>query len=164
MIRYDYVKTRREDLKPYPENTKGLSRLLIKTYTCINVWVYRMSSGRWMKTFPGGFPICLVTTTGAKSGKKRRIALIHLPLGEQKLLVASQGGADTHPTWYHNVKAHPEVEIQTGAERRRYRARQVSDEEKRGLWPHLLSFYPAFDEYQARTDRNIPVFVCEPMG
>ena len=108
MIRYDYVKTRREDLKPYPENTKGLSRLLIKTYTCINVWVYRMSSGRWMKTFPGGFPICLVTTTGAKSGKKRRIALIHLPLGEQKLLVASQGGADTHPTWYHNVKAHPE--------------------------------------------------------
>ena len=51
-----------------------------------------------------------------------------------------------------------------GAERRRYRARQVSDDEKRGLWPHLLSFYPAFDEYQARTDRNIPVFVCEPMG
>jgi deazaflavin-dependent oxidoreductase (nitroreductase family) len=163
MIRYDYVKTRREDLKPYPESTKGLSRLLIKTYTRINVRVYRASNGRWMNTFPGGFPICLVTTTGAKSGKERRIALIHLPLGEKKLIVASQGGADTHPTWYHNVKAHPEVEIQVGAERRRYLARQVSDEEKRELWPHLLSIYPAFDEYQARTDRNIPVFLCEPV-
>lgn len=164
MIRYDYVKTRREDLKPYPENAKGLTRLFIKTFTRINVWVYRLSKGRWMNTFPGGFPICLVTTTGAKSGKPRSIALIHLPLGDKKLMVASQGGADTHPTWYYNVKAHPEVEIHFGAERHRYRTRQVSDDEKRELWPHLLSLYPAFDEYQARTDRNIPVFVCEPVG
>ena len=62
MIRYDYVKTRRENLKPYPENTKGLTRFFMKAFTRINVWVYRASKGRWLNTFHGGFPICLVTT------------------------------------------------------------------------------------------------------
>ncbi len=164
MIHYDYVKTRREDLKPLPDNAKGLAHLFLKTFTHINVWVYRASKGRLFNTFPGGgFPICLITTTGAKSGKPRSIALIHLPLGDNKLLVASQGGSDSHPTWYYNVKANPEVAIQFGAERRSYRARHVSDDEKRNLWPHLISLYPDYDQYQARTDRNIPVFLCEPI-
>jgi deazaflavin-dependent oxidoreductase (nitroreductase family) len=161
VIRYDYVKTRREDVKPLPENYKGLIRAFIKTFTRINVWVYKLSGGRLLNKFPGGFDICIVGTTGAKSGKRREIALIHLPYGKAKLLVASQGGADTHPTWYHNVKAHPGIDIMFGAEKHAYRARQVSDDEKRDLWPHLLSIYPPFDEYQARTDRNIPVFLCE---
>lgn len=160
MIRYDYVKTRREDVKPLPEKHQGLIRAFIKTFTRINVWVYKWSRGRLLNKFPGGFDICIVGTTGAKSGKRREIALIHLPYGEDKLLVASQGGADTHPTWYFNVKAHPEIEITVGAGKHAYRARQVSDDEKRALWPHLLSIYPPFDEYQARTDRNIPVFRC----
>lgn len=161
MIRYDYVKTRREDVKPYPASAEGISRVLIKAYTRLNVWVYKLSRGRWFNTFPGGFPVCIITMTGAKSGKRRDIALIHLPLGEDKLIVASQGGASTHPVWYYNVKANPEIDIMVGADSHRYRARQVSDDEKRDLWPHLLSLYPDFDEYQARTDRNIPVFRCQ---
>ena len=75
--------------------------------------------------------------------------------------MASQGGADTNPSWYYNVKAHPDISIMFHADRRRYRARQVDDEEKRALWPHLIAIYPEFDTYQARTDRNIPVFRCE---
>ncbi len=160
MTRYDYVRTRREDVKPLPKQHMGLVRAFLKTFTRINVWVYVATGGRLLNRFPGGYPICVVSTRGAKTGKRRDIALIHLPYGDDKLMVASQGGADTHPTWYYNVKAHPEVSIRVGAEQHRYRARQVSDDEKRALWPHLLSFYPPFDEYQARTDRNIPVFRC----
>jgi F420H(2)-dependent quinone reductase len=161
VIRYDYVKTRREDVKPLPKKNQGLIRAFLRTFTRINVWVYKLSKGRLLNKFPGGADICIVTTTGAKSGKRREIALIHLPYGNDKLLVASQGGADTNPSWYNNVKAHPEIEIMFHADRHAYRARQVSDDEKRALWPHLLSIYPDFDEYQARTDRNIPVFRCE---
>ena len=159
-MRYDYVKTRREDVKPLPRKYSGLIRLFIRTFTRINVWVYKLSRGRLLNKFPGGFDVCIVTTVGAKSGRRREIALIHLPYGKDKLLVASQGGADTHPSWYYNVKAHPAIEIQFHAEKHAYRARQVSDDEKRALWPHLVSIYPDFDEYQARTDRNIPVFRC----
>lgn len=110
-----------------------------------------------------GYPVCVVTTTGAKSGTIRRIALIHLPHGNNKVLVASQGGMEKNPVWYHNIVAQPEIQIMVDGEDRAYRARQVSDEEKATLWPHLLAMYPDFDEHQARTDRNIPVFSCQPL-
>lgn len=161
MTRYDYVRTRREDVKPLPTKYPGLVRAFIKAFTRINVWVYVWTKGRLLNKFPGGYDICIVTTRGAKSGKQRDVALIHLPYGKDKLLVASQGGADTNPSWYYNVKAHPEISIMFHADMRRYRARQVDDEEKRALWPHLVAIYPEFDAYQARTDRNIPVFRCE---
>ena len=104
----------------------------------------------------------MVGTTGRKSGKRREIALIHLPWKDSILLVASQGGMEQNPVWYYNIKAHPEIDVMIGGQRRNLLARQASDEEKRELWPHLLSLYPDFDEYQARTDRNIPVFICSP--
>jgi len=84
-------------------------------------------------------------------------------MGEQKLLVASQGGMERHPVWYYNLKANPDIEIMVGGDKRSYLAEQVSPERKRELWPHLLSLYPDFDEYQARTDRDIPVFLCSPV-
>ena len=76
-------------------------------------------------------------------------------------MVASQGGMYKNPVWYHNIVANPEILIMVDGQERAYRARQVNDDEKAALWPHLLSLYPDFDEYQARTDRNIPVFSCE---
>ncbi len=163
MTEYDYVKTRREDVDPIPEKHIKLVKFVMRWASRLQVAVYRMSKGRLMRNFIGGYPICVVTTTGAKSGKQREIPLIHLPHGDNKLLVASQGGMSRNPVWYHNVKAHPEVRILVDGVEKRYRARQVSDEEKAALWPHLLSLYPDFDEYQARTDRNIPVFSCEPL-
>jgi deazaflavin-dependent oxidoreductase (nitroreductase family) len=164
MPAYDYVTTRREDVKAIPDEHSDIIRKIIRNYTRLNVWVFKKSQGRLMKKFPGGFPICVVETTGAKSGQKREIALIHLPLGDDVLLVASQGGMEKNPLWYHNIAAHPDITIMVAGKTREMRARQVNDEEKRELWPHLLSLYPDFDEYQARTDRNIPVFRCSEVA
>lgn len=163
MSDFDYVKTRREDVKPIPEKQVPVIRRVMRWATALQVAVFRGTGGRLMNKFLGGYPVCVVTTRGAKSGKQRRIALIHLPHGDNKLLVASQGGMPSHPAWYHNVVAHPDIQIMVDGEEKDYRARRVSDEEKAQLWPHLLSLYPDFDEYQARTERNIPVFCCEPV-
>lgn len=162
MIEYDYVRTRRADVRPIKDTQEPAIRFMMRWATKLNVAVFRASKGRLMNKFLGGYPVCIVTTTGAKSGKTRRIALIHLPHGENKLLVASQAGMEKNPVWYHNIVAHPNIRIMVGGEEKNYTARQVTDEEKAALWPHLLSMYPDFDEYQARTDRNIPVFSCQP--
>lgn len=163
MVEYDYVKTRREDVPEIKKSQVPMVRFVMRWATKLNVAVFRASKGRLMNRFIGGYPVCIVTTRGAKSGKIRRIALIHLPHGDNKLLVASQGGMDKHPLWYHNIVAHPDIQIMVDGQELNYHARQVSDQEKADLWPHLLSLYPDFDEYQARTDRNIPVFSCEPV-
>ncbi|NRB41806.1 MAG: nitroreductase family deazaflavin-dependent oxidoreductase [Pseudomonadales bacterium] len=161
--KFDYVKTRREDIDEIPAKIVPLIRAFMKNYTRFNVWVYKKTNGKFMKNFPGGFPICIVTMIGRKSGQAREVALIHLPMGEKKLLVASQGGLDKHPVWYHNVKANSAIDIMVAGQKSSFVATQANDEEKRDLWPHLLSLYPEFDEYQARTDRDIPVFICDPV-
>ena len=134
---------------------------VLKTFTRFNVWVYRLSGGRLMNKLAGD-PICLVTMTGAKRGQRRTIPLMYVPDGDSVLLVASQGGAAMHPVWYHNLIAHPDIEVEQGGERRRLRARQVDEEEKVRLWPICVSHYAPYEDYQRRTDRSIPVFRCEP--
>ena len=89
--------------------------------------------------------------------------MIHVPQGEDELLVGSQAGLDRDPAWTHGVRANPEVTITFAGRGRRYVARQLDANEKREVWPHLCSIYPAYDEYQARTDRDIPVFRCTPI-
>jgi deazaflavin-dependent oxidoreductase (nitroreductase family) len=163
MVKYEYVKTRREDVQPIKERQVPLIQAVMRWATKLNVAVFRMSKGRLMNKFIGGYPVCVVTSTGARSGKIRRIALIHLPSGDDKLLVASQGGMDKNPLWYHNLIAHPKIQIMAEGTEKNYIARPVNNEEKAALWPHLLSLYPDFDEYQARTDRDIPVFRCKPL-
>ena len=160
MIEYDYVTKKRNEVQEFPKRGMGFIRAILRWVTRFQVAVFRASKGRMLNKFVGGYPICVVTTRGAKSGAIRRIALIHLPHGEDKLMVASQGGMDKMPAWYYNVNANPEVQIMVGGDEKTYLAERVSDEEKASLWPHLLSLYPDFDEYQARTDRNIPVFRC----
>lgn len=161
--KHPYVKTRRADVDEIPAKAIPFVRKMMKFYTRLNVWVYKKSNGRLMKNFPGGYPICVVTMTGKKSGLPREVPLIHLPRGEQKIIIASQGGLEKNPVWYYNLKANPEISILFGGQQARYRARQVSEAEKAEMWPHILSLYPDFDEYQARTDRDIPVFLCDPI-
>ena len=161
MVKYDYVKTRREDVMQYKESQLPAIKLVLKWTSKFQAGVFRLSKGRLMNSFLGG-PVCMVTMTGAKSGKTLRLPLIHIAHGDNKLLVASSGGMPKNPAWYYNLKANPEIHIMADGEDRPYQARQVSDEEKAELWPVLLAVYPDFDEYQARTDRNIPVFSCEP--
>jgi deazaflavin-dependent oxidoreductase (nitroreductase family) len=164
MTKYDYVKTRREEVRPISKSKAAGFKRQMDLYSKLNVWVYRLSFGRLMNTAMGGYPICIVTFVGMKTGRKRRIPLIHVPDGENEILVGSQAGLDRDPVWTRSVRANPEVSITFAGHSRRFRARQIDDDEKRECWPHLCSIYPAYDEYQARTDRNIPVFRCRPVG
>jgi len=161
--KFPYVKTRREDVQEIPANAVPFTRFMMKNYTRFNVWVFKKSRGRLLKKFPGGYPICVVGMTGVKSGVRREVALIHIAKDKDIILIASQGGLEKNPVWYNNIKGNPNVDIMiAGGEKKDYLARQVSEEEKAQLWPHILSVYPDFDEYQARTDRAIPVFLCTP--
>lgn len=151
-----------EGVQPFPEAALRIVKPIMKWFSRFNVQIYQLTGGRVLGSFNGS-RCCLVTMTGRKSGKKRTIPLIHLPHGDDVILVASQGGMDVHPIWYRNLLAHPDIEIQEGSIKRKMRARRATDEEKRELWPHLLTFYKDFDEYQTRTDRNIPVMICTPV-
>lgn len=103
----------------------------------------------------------LLTTRGRRSGALRRTALIYGRDGDDYLVVASQGGAPRHPAWYLNLLADPRAEVQVGAERFTARARIATPEEKPRMWETMAKIWPAYDDYQARTDREIPVVVLE---
>jgi deazaflavin-dependent oxidoreductase (nitroreductase family) len=103
----------------------------------------------------------LLTTRGRKSGKLRRTALLYAQDGDRYLLVASNGGARNHPLWYLNLAAHPEVQVQVGADRFVARARTASAREKPRLWALMASMWPDYDSYQKRTSRDIPVVILE---
>lgn len=162
MPKHEYVTARRAEVRPIPEKIVPFVRRMTKLFTRMNVFVYKASGGRLMNKFQG-CPICLVTMIGAKSGQAREIPLMHVPIGDKKILVASQGGLEMHPAWYYNLKANPDIEILAEGVKRKYRARQVDEAEKGALWPEIVASYADYDEYQARTDRDIPVFVCDPV-
>jgi deazaflavin-dependent oxidoreductase (nitroreductase family) len=147
---------------PYTPTQERVARPLIRVMSLLNTWVYRWSGGRVGGKFLRGAPVCLLTTTGRRSGQPRTTPLLYLERGDDVVLVASQGGMSKHPVWYLNLEKHPDVEIQIGAQTRRMRARRVAPEEKAALWPELVKMYPDYDDYQARTDRDIPVIVCSP--
>ena len=108
-----------------------------------------------------GTQTLLLTTTGRKSGEPRVAPLIYAPAGEAYAVVASKGGADAPPAWYVNLTANPEVEVQVKAERFKARARTAGPEERDELWPTMVAEWPSYDEYQAKTDREIPIVLLE---
>ena len=127
----------------------------------VQAFVFRITGGRLMGKLRG-MDICVVKTTGAKSGKIRYIPLMLVPYEEGVILVASMGGAPTHPSWYWNIKAHTEVLVYLKGKKLDLVAEQVSDDKKAELWSLICSFYPPYDDYQKKTERNIPVFNCQP--
>ncbi|WP_219416378.1 nitroreductase family deazaflavin-dependent oxidoreductase [Pseudonocardia nigra] len=110
-----------------------------------------------------GSPVILLTTRGVKSGKLRKVPLMRVEHDGRYAIVASLGGAPKHPVWYHNVKADPHVELQDGTKTNDYRAREVTGEEKAQWWERAVAAYPDYADYQKKTDRQIPVFVLEPI-
>lgn len=108
-----------------------------------------------------GVSTLLLTTLGRKSGKWHRTALIYGQDGDHYIMVASKGGHPKHPAWYLNLVENSEVKVQVGAEKFSAHARTATDEEKTRLWPLMTSIWPAYDDYQAKTDRVIPVVVLE---
>jgi deazaflavin-dependent oxidoreductase (nitroreductase family) len=117
------------------------------------------SGRRW-----NGVDTLLLTTRGRRSGQLRRTALIFGIDGDRYLVVASQGGSPEHPQWYRNLAADPQVEVQVGAERFQATARTASASEKPRLWKAMAAIWPAYDGYQAKTDRDIPVVILERAG
>ncbi len=108
-----------------------------------------------------GVPTLALTTVGRKSGKPRRTMLIYGQDGDRYIVVASRGGADYHPQWYINLLEHPEVEVQVLGERFQARARPATPEEKPALWKRMAAIWPAYDQYQQKTSRDIPVVILE---
>ncbi len=108
-----------------------------------------------------GAPTLLLTTTGRRSGNDVTQPLIYGTDGESYLVVASKGGAPDHPKWYTNLEAQPEVTVQVLGDRFAARARTATAEEKPRLWPIVAKVWPAYNDYQAKTSREIPVVVIE---
>ncbi|GAA1998213.1 nitroreductase family deazaflavin-dependent oxidoreductase [Nakamurella flavida] len=108
-------------------------------------------------------PVIVLTTLGAKSGKLRKTPLMRVEHDGDYAVVASLGGAPKHPVWYFNLVANPLVELQDGPVKRDYRAREVQGEEKARWWERSVATWPDYAEYQRKTDREIPVFVLEPV-
>jgi deazaflavin-dependent oxidoreductase (nitroreductase family) len=123
-----------------------------------HVRVYRETDGEhgyhWR-----GTTILLLTTTGRRSGEPRTTPLIHRTDGEGWVVVASKGGAPEHPDWFQNLTADPDIEIQVLGERIPVEAATAEGEERSRLWKLMTEVWPAYDDYQASTDREIPVVV-----
>ena len=126
-----------------------------------HIAAYRESNGE-VGYLWNGVPTLLLTTTGRRSGEQRTSALIFGTDGDDFLVVASMGGAPSHPQWYLNLQANPQAEIQVKADVIAVVARTASASEKPRLWDIVRGVWPNYDVYQSRTDRDIPVVVLSP--
>lgn len=127
----------------------------------LNVPLYRMSGGKIGGRI-GKAPVLLLTATGRKSGEPRTVPVVYLADGENVVVIGSNAGHSRTPAWSLNLKAHPEAEIEIGQRPRSVRARVAVGEERAELWRRHNEQYSGFDEYKARTGRDIAVFVLEP--
>lgn len=127
----------------------------------LNIPLYRLSGGRI-----GGrinqAPVLLLTTTGRKSGQKRTAPVVYLADGDNLVVIGSNAGHSRTPAWSLNLKANPEAEVEVGRERHAVEARIAKGEERADLWRKHNAQYSGFDEYEARTERDIAVFVLGP--
>jgi len=128
----------------------------------IDPYLMRATRGRVRISFTA--PTILLTHTGARSGTRRTTPLLYFTEGDKVVLIASKGGAPQHPGWYHNLKAHPEVEASSDGRSERYVAREAEGAERERLWQLATKLYSGYEEYQARaTNRRIPVIVLDPV-
>jgi len=133
------------------------------TFARDQVDLYERSGGE-DGTLQAGKPVVILTSVGAKSGKLRKTPLMRVEHDGQYAVVASLGGAPTHPVWYHNLTANPHVELQDGPARKDYQAREVHGTERETWWERAVAAWPDYAEYQKKTTRVIPVFVLTPAG
>jgi deazaflavin-dependent oxidoreductase (nitroreductase family) len=121
---------------------------------------FRSNGGQVTGMFAGA-PLVLITTTGAKSGKRRTTPIVHTNDGDNVVIIASKGGAPTSPDWYHNLVANPDVTVELPNEKFEARARVAQGDERDRLYRAQADLMPNFDEYQKATTREIPVVVLE---
>jgi deazaflavin-dependent oxidoreductase (nitroreductase family) len=137
----------------YEPSTSEWARVQAETYE---------ASGGTQANLLRGRPIIVLTTVGAKTGGLRKTALMRVEHDGRYAVVASRGGAPEAPQWYWNLLKNPHVELQDGADKRDYLARELTGDERELWWARALEVWPDYDSYQAKTDRLIAVFVLEP--
>jgi F420H(2)-dependent quinone reductase len=135
-----------------------LAAYLIRTVSQVHVATYRMLGG-WG---PFNQHTLILTTRGRKSGNEISKPLLYYSESDRVYIVASYGGSDSPPAWYLNLLKTPEVKAEIGNAIKAYRARPLSDDEARPVWPRLLSIYPTYAEYQKKTNRTIPIVELTP--
>ena len=132
---------------------------MVRFVSAMHVATYRLFGGiGWLNR-----NTLILTTRGRKSGRTIDKPLLYCQEDGKAYLVASYGGSDAPPAWYLNLTADPEFEAQVGSSRRKYRARTLSADEKRAVWPKLLAIYPSYADYQKKTTREIPVVELAPI-
>ncbi|TVR28428.1 MAG: nitroreductase family deazaflavin-dependent oxidoreductase [Ilumatobacter sp.] len=134
----------------------------MKTMNLVHRGLLSVSGGRIGSSI-GPMPVVQLHTTGRSSGRRRTVMLtapIHGP--DRYVLVASKGGDDRHPQWYLNLVADPDIELTVDGETRPMTARTATPDEKAAMWPEIVDAYRGYSGYQSRTDRDIPVVICEP--
>ncbi|QLY28241.1 nitroreductase family deazaflavin-dependent oxidoreductase [Nocardia huaxiensis] len=118
---------------------------------------FRANNGKVGGPFEGRDNMVVITTTGAKSGRQITNPLVFLPDGDRIVLIASNGGADKHPAWYHNLRANPELTVELGTETYTGKAEFIEDPERGELYDRMVEIMPQFDDYRTGTTRRIPV-------
>lgn len=139
-------------------NTHSRKSTLQRLVTGMHNLLYRLSGSKVAGQI-GASRVLLLTTTGRKSGKPRTTPLFYLPDNGRFILVASNGGSPTHPTWWLNLQANPNAMVQIGNQKLPVTAAQADREERKHLWPLLTKMYSGYADYQKRTTREIPVVI-----
>ena len=134
----------------------------LKGVNALHRTLLRLSGGRLLRA-PLGMPTVELHTIGRRTGRRHSV-LLTAPVveGDVVVLVASKGGDDRHPDWYRNLLAQPDVEVTIGGQTRPVHARTATEDEKAELWPRITAKYRGYAGYQRRTERDIPVVICEP--
>ena len=141
-----------------------LARLgpVARLFTRLHAVAYRASGGRFMPRWAEGMPVMALTTTGRKSGRPRSTPVIYVEDGEALVVMPSNAGNDRTPSWWLNLQANPDAEVQIGRRQRRVRARRATPEEAERLWPRMREKYSGFEAYQGFTEREQPIVLLEP--
>jgi deazaflavin-dependent oxidoreductase (nitroreductase family) len=135
---------------------KRLKPRTIRLMGRLHAWLWRLTRGRFVDAV-GAAPFILLTSKGRKTERARTTPVLYLQDGGDLIVVASFGGNDMHPAWYLNLQDCPEAEVIIEGERRRVTSHELSNEEKKLIWPRLVKLYPQFEIYQQRTSREIPL-------
>lgn len=146
---------------PADKNQFNPPRWIMKLMSRTHIFLNRITLGKMFNTLSGD-EVCFVNMKGAKSGRTITMPLMYVPYQEGVLLVASLGGAPRNPAWYYNIAKNPDITVTHRGRKMVLRARLATADEKPMLWPVCDSHYAPYADYRARTDRDIPIFVCQP--
>jgi F420H(2)-dependent quinone reductase len=152
-----------EGKKSTERDLSGPARLALKLGSGAHAGVYRATGGKLFGRM-GKSPILLLNTVGRKTGRKRTSPLLYIMDGEDFVVIASKGGAPTHPAWYLNLRANSDASVEIGDREVQVEAEVADPEDKPRLWQMMVEMYPAYDDYQKKAEREIPLLVLHPVS